>query len=175
MSSPLKLLGSGGSPEPPPGPSSPGPLMLRRRRASERAASAALREAPPGARPAYGPRRGAGRRAGLRRGRGAGRGRAERRCSRRAPGFVCGGAGPCPGGMALRRPPAACLPAARPRRQRSCASCERGLCALCFPLLSLPLCNWVFRSRWLKVGSYRRNLGWFVQVSVGEVTRYGGF
>lgn len=99
---------------------------------------------------------------------GAGRGRAARRCSRRTPGFVCGGAGPCPGGMAPRRPPAACcLPPALAHSGRVPV-----VSASCAPfishLLSLPLHNRVVRSRWLKVGSYRPNRGWFVQFSIGR-------
>lgn len=75
--------------------------MLRRRRPTERAASAALREARPGARPAYGPRQ-----AGAGRGRPSPRGgwrRVLQRAGRAAGARSEGGAGGGPGCCAAPR------------------------------------------------------------------------
>lgn len=64
-------------------------------------------------------------------------------------------------------PPACCLPPALAHSGRVPV-----VSASCAPfishLLSLPLHNRVVRSRWLKVGSYRPNRGWFVQFSIGR-------
>jgi len=66
-----------------------------------------------------------------------------------------------------RYTPACCLPPALAHSGRVPV-----VSASCAPfishLLSLPLHNRVVRSRWLKVGSYRPNRGWFVQFSIGR-------